>query len=79
MKFKITFKDPDGVLNSISEAVDKSLDEMVGVTEDEKEALRDIRCDVLREHLKKWIQYDEYVTIEFDTEAKTAIVIQRNY
>jgi len=74
MKFRITFKDPDGVGDSISDAVNCSL-EISGLDEDEQELLRDPRREKIENELKVWIEYGEYLTVEFDTEFGTATVI----
>ena len=76
MKFKIQFKDPDGVYESIKDAVEDSL---AGVghdlNEQELEDLMFTREERTGTDLKKWIKNGEYVTVEFDTEAGTAVVV----
>lgn len=46
------------------DALDYALENL---SEEEKETAKEV-C-------KKWIEYEEYVTIEVDTEKKTAIVL----
>jgi hypothetical protein len=60
MIFRITFKDPDGVDDSVAEAADKH-----GVPEED-----------IREHIRPWVEFSEYVTIEIDTVARTATVLK---
>jgi hypothetical protein len=75
MKFTITMKDPDGFANSLMEAAREHTE----ILEDEEE--RDIiiqeREDKLRGFLKTWFEYDEYLTVEVDTVAKTCTVVPR--
>lgn len=59
MKFRITFKDPDGVWSCLKDA---------GIDPNE------IEQDV-EDTLRKFILYREVITVEFDTESKTAEVI----
>lgn len=73
MKINITFKDPDGVYDSIREAVLDSLPE--DISADEAEELKESRTEKVNRDLKKWLQYGECCRIEIDTEAGTAIVL----
>jgi hypothetical protein len=60
MKFRITFKSPDSVSRSLQDTVDETGELM----------------EVLEKAIEKWIEYREYVTIEIDTEANTARVLE---
>lgn len=60
MKFRVTFKTPDVVDNTI---------ENLGVEPDEQEA-------IYKQVVSKWFKYGEYVTIEVDTNADTATVVE---
>jgi hypothetical protein len=71
MKLKITLKDPDGVYDAIQDAVKASLKEIEGL---DKEELIENRHEKLGEQCEYWIKHGEYVTIEIDTEANTAVV-----
>jgi hypothetical protein len=75
MKFLVTFKDPDGVYESLEQAAGDS----VAAIEDpeEQEALKEVRAAKMRDFMEKWVEYEEYVTIEFDTVAKTAVVVPK--
>lgn len=78
MKFTITFKDPDGVYESLQEEARSTLtNQALGLTEKEYEALLEAREDTMKEFISPWIQYGEYVTIEFDTEQNTATVVKK--
>ena len=74
MKIKITFKDPDGVYDRISDVVIDQLRNIEGITDDERETMEESRREGMNELLSKWIEYSEYITIEFDAEAGTAVV-----
>jgi hypothetical protein len=76
MKIKLTFKDPDGVWESINQAARDSLDEVNGISKDERESLLEFRHEELSSALAKWIKYGEYCSVEFDTEAGTARVVE---
>jgi len=60
MKFRVYMKDPDGIHDSIAEACD------------ENEQTR----ECLFEFIKRWCMYGDYITIEFDTDAGTATVLE---
>lgn len=76
MKFKVTMKDPDTLHDAIADAVKDELKQM-NLGEDEKEALQEIRANRYAEIAGKWFEYGEYLTVEIDTEAKTATVCER--
>ena len=73
MKFKVTFKSPDAVYQS---TVDAASDAAHHIIDDEErdQAMSDIRTDLM-DFSDKWVRYGEYITIEFDTDNKTATVI----
>ena len=68
MKFRVTFKDPDGVTDALCDAglVDRS-----GYTDEDQ-------GELVSERLEKFIRYGEYITIEFDIDSGTATVIPVN-
>lgn len=76
MKVRVTLKDPDTMQDTVDRVVGK-LPRPEGVTLEEW-------CDVLEDRAKetrqaitrKWMEYSEYLTVEFDTDAGTAIVIE---
>lgn len=76
MKIKITLKDPDGVYNAITDAAAAHVAATTqDLSEDETEALESMRGDAISEALSPWIEHSEYVVIEIDTDAKTAVVL----
>lgn len=76
MKFHIQLKDPDGFSDGMDEAIEASLSE-ADLSDDEKEAVSAARQERAWKALEKWVEYREYVTIEFDTDAGTATVVPR--
>ncbi len=89
MKFQVTFKTPDVEDNAITDALIQSANALDLPEEELEELNLRIRCgseDLPEELLEqraelctllgKWIRYSEYVTIEIDTEAKTATVVE---
>lgn len=76
MKIKLTFKDPDGVYESVQEAVKQSLADL-NLEEDEMEPLIETRTEKVKEKLKRWIEYGEYLDVEIDLDSMTAKVLER--
>ena len=74
MKFKVQLKDPDGFFDGVSDAIDASV-ESLDLDADERDAVKERRRETVNKALEKWVQYSEYITLEFDTEAGTAIVV----
>jgi hypothetical protein len=75
MKFRITFKDPDGVYEGIEVAAQKLLKKVTGVTEEERELLKDSKIEFVSEFTSNWIEYGEYLTVEFDMETNSARIV----
>lgn len=75
MKIRVTMKDPDAPLDAISEAVKNSLSGS-GLSKSELEKVEQIRANQVGDALHKWIRHGEYLTVEFDTDAGTATVIE---
>jgi hypothetical protein len=77
MKLRITMKDPDGVYESVRDAVTEQVKAIDGLTTAERERLIDDRKDRLLADLSPWIGGEEYLTVEVDTEAMTCAVVKR--
>ena len=75
MKFRVTLKDPDGFYDGITGAVEESLSGNTFFSERESEAAHEARRYAIKDGIKKWVDYGEYITIEFDTTAGTATVV----
>lgn len=76
MKFRVSFKDPDTFDDAVRDAVKAELDRS-GLDADETEALIDVRMAKVQKAIGHFVEYGEYIHIEFDTEARTATVIPR--
>ena len=76
MKFRIMFKDPDGVSECLDDAAKDALPE--GLDADEREAVIETRCEKLKKFAERWIEYGEYLCVEFDADAGTAVVVPTN-
>lgn len=76
MKFRVTMKDPDGAGDSIQEAAEKAV-VALNLDAEEAEAVLEKRVEKLRAFVRPWMEYGEYITIEFDTEAGTASVVRK--
>ena len=77
MKFQVTLKDPDGFSEGLQEATERALNGVDGIDKEERESLMEIRREKIAQHWTRWVEYGEYVTLEFDTEAGTAVVVER--
>lgn len=65
MIVSVTFKTPDAVSDAVCAAYDGKFSDQLDYEEKVGEA---------ENVLEKWVQYGEYVTIDFDLVAKTATV-----
>jgi hypothetical protein len=66
MKFQFTFKTPDEVQDTLENTLaDNNIDD-------------DLIVDKLKDQLEQWIKWNEYITVEFDSDLNTMIVIERN-
>ena len=69
-------KDPDGVYESIKDAAEASVYAVKGVSEEERDDLIKSRQKQITEDLGAWLEYSEYLTVEFDLEEGTATVLK---
>ena len=76
MKIQVTLKDPDAFLDAIEAEVRRDL-ALSGLTKDERDLLFQSRTEKVGRKLERWLDCSEYVTLEFDTEAETAIVVEK--
>lgn len=72
---RIHLKDPDGFSNAIQEAVEESL---TSFPKEEQDVLGDIRKEKLEQELKPWVEYGEYVVLEFNRTNKTLTVLKQS-
>jgi len=75
MKLKVTFKDPDACEVAIENFVKRSIGDLDGFDNEEKEAVFEKRLESTREKTRKWFEFGEYVTIEIDLETGDARVV----
>lgn len=68
MKFTISMKHADAIVYGINDAVDR---ELPGGSALEVGRLR----QKLHEFVSRWVEWGDYLHVEFDTEAETARVI----
>lgn len=72
MKIKMMLKAPDAVHMAVNTAVEKSLsDDKIHPMTMGYDELKDRREREQYEKLAKWFKYNEYIWIDFDTEAGT--------
>lgn len=77
MKIKLCLKDPDGVYESQMAAVRSQLSEISALSEKERDLLMEARLTELQESMETWVKWNEYVSIEIDTETRTATVLKQ--
>lgn len=70
-KLRITLKDPDGINEAIDDFV--KANRPTGLSDEEWEDIREERASKLRH--SKFIEYGDYVSVEIDVDAGTAIVL----
>lgn len=75
MKIRINMKSTYAVADAVSDAVENSIKPLTGLSEDEMDSLRELREAAAYVKLEKWIKYKEYITVEFDLDARTATVV----
>lgn len=76
MKIRIQLKDPDALEDQLGQEIVDNLS--IGKTElsnDEVDAVVEKRKEGILELAGTWFEYGEYVTIEIDTDKKTARVV----
>lgn len=81
MKMRLTFKDPDVLhakLGNQRYAMIKQLVNDLKISEDAAEIESYIRLDKMIKLTSKYMEYGEYITVEFDDETGTARVVPKN-
>ena len=77
MKILIYLKDPDAVSDALDEAVRNSILPLMGVlSKEELDQLAETRMDEIGNKIEKWVKYGEYITVEIDTDLRTARVVE---
>ncbi len=75
MKFRVSFKTPDAVDYAIENVLGSERNALE-LNEDAFIAREEIK-GTIKEMCDKFVSYGECVTIEFDTETKTATVVEK--
>jgi hypothetical protein len=75
MKFKVTMKDPDALCDAIDDCPEIKASIPDGLDDDEREEVFSRRKTKAREFAGRWMDYGEYITVEFDTDAGTATIV----
>lgn len=78
MKIKITLKDPDGFYESVRQAVSDQLASIDVISDEEREVLEESRIEAVNEKLSKWVEFNEYIYLEFDTDQETARILEKS-
>jgi len=77
VKIKVTLKDPDTMRDAVRDSVTKDV-KALGLSDRESKLLIDDRTETESAEISdRWMEYGEYLSVEFDTEAGTATVIER--
>lgn len=76
MKIRITLKDPDGVYECVKDAVEAELRRVKPtVSGANYDRIVEANLEDTFLALNRWVEYQEYVTVEIDLEAGTAVVV----
>lgn len=78
MKFFITFKTPDAVQRFVDNYLEDLTPEPAEVAEydEDPEGWYQQKGEEIKRFVEKWVAYGEVVVLEFDTDAKTAKVLE---
>lgn len=74
MKFIVTMKDPDTLHDSINQVVADEVGAIENINNEEKAEIAVTRAEKYSELCSKWFKYGEYLTVEIDTDLKTATI-----
>jgi len=76
VKIKVTLKDPETMRDAVRYAVTKDV-KALGLSGRESKLLIDDRTETESAEISdRWMEYSEYLSVEFDTTTKTARVIE---
>jgi len=77
MKFIVSMKDPDTLIDAIETAVTRSV-VGTGLSSDEEDLVIEQRKQTVYTQCAAWFRYGEYLDVEIDTEAGTCTVVRQN-
>ena len=78
MRFTVQMKDPDTLHDAIEEAVDADVQLIEGLEENELDAVKELRKQIITRLCAQWFEYGEYLTVEIDTDAQTCTVKRKS-
>ena len=81
MKMRLTFKDPDILIDELESQkfeMKKTLIKDLSISEEAAEVEVDFRMKKMEQLVDKYMEYSEYITVEFDDETGTARVVPNN-
>lgn len=81
MKMRLTFKDPDVLIDELESQkfeMKKTLIKDLSISEEAAEVEVDFRMKKMEQLVDKYMEYSEYITVEFDDEAGTVRVVPKN-
>ena len=76
MKFKVMMKDPDTLHDAIEEAVKAEVSAILGVDDEDRPAMEQRRREAVTRITSEWFKWGEYLTVEIDTDERTAVVLR---
>ena len=76
MKFTITVKNPDSIEDSIDRAAEESIEDADFKDRHDYLDIKEEKKQQLWAACSKWVEYQEYIRIEIDTELGTAKVCE---
>lgn len=74
MRLKVTMKDPDTLHEAVTDAVRAELKAVAGISDAERRTLEEGRVAEEMRKAGRWFDCGEYLTVEIDTDAGTAVV-----
>lgn len=78
MKVRLIMKDPDALYEAVQEAVAADVKKLEGLTDQERDDLAETRREKVRGRIvENWMEWGEYLEVEFDLDALTATVLKR--
>lgn len=81
MKMRLTFKDPDVLIDELESQkfeMKKTIIKDLNISEEAAEVEVDFRMKKMEQLVDKYMEYSEYITVEFDDETDTARVVPNN-
>lgn len=74
MFFKITLKDPYGIKKCLEDAIEDNFVDDSSLMKEEQDEIFEKRVIDLQAFISKWICYDDYIVLVFDTNKNTCTV-----